>query len=117
MKQKITIIVRPGAYRKNNDVLVRAYENQEERPEEEEQCVGEVLFRDREPVRFTARFPRGIAAAVMGELSELRDKPLKVQISNEFPSTVGILTSCPENFDGALKRESEEKNLELIWRT
>lgn len=107
-------------YNTRNDanVLVRAYENQAPHVDEKKQCVGEILFKQelrRESVGFTAWLPRGIAAAVVSELVKLEGAPashtLVVGIANEFPFTVGVLTSCHENFAGAMRTEAQRAGL------
>jgi hypothetical protein len=99
-------------------VLVRVYENQNPTCDEKEQCVGEVLFQQelrREPVQFTAWLPRGTANAVIQELVKLEAEPGSqnwiVGIANEFPDVVGVLTSCRQNFLGALQSEAHRQGL------
>lgn len=101
---------------KNLDILVRVYENQIPDCEEEEQCAGEVLFKEHMGIdheRFLSWLPKGCAKAVVEILKKFEDKDVRVGIANEFPSIVGALTSCPENFDGALQREIDEQNLRV----
>lgn len=105
------IITRNGAgYLPEAQVLCRAYDNQGDNPPEDRQCVGDVLFRDGinlKPQFITALLPRGVAKGFAQALRKMRGD-FTVQIANEFPPVVGVLTSCPENFLGAIKRELDD---------
>lgn len=93
-------------YRKKADILVRVYEAQRE-TDEKSQCVGEIRFRPRlkrEPVQFTAWLPRGLVAALKKEFAEIKGN-YTVQISNELPGEIGVLTSCGRDFDWSLRNE------------
>jgi hypothetical protein len=70
------------------------------------------MKRDHE--QFTSWLPRGCANAAVQALKRLEGLNIRVGVANEFPSVVGMLTSCPENFDGALKREMRDQNLRCI---
>ena len=104
--------------RKDVDILVRVYENLDKHATEQEQCVGEVLFKKHlgiEHERFTSWLPRGCSNEIVQILKRHQDLDVKVGITNEFSSTLGVLTSVAENFDGDLKRDLREQ--ELIFTT
>ncbi len=100
-------VVTQAPYLEEADILVRVYENQQEDANEKEQCVGEILFRPklhREHIRFTAWLPRGLVEAIKEHFATIQGD-YTVQIANELPDTIGILTSCRENFDARLRNE------------
>ena len=100
-------IVQQAPYLENADILVRVYENQSRHHDEKEQCVGEILFRPkmkREHIRFTAWLPRGLVEAIKKHFSAIKGD-YTVQIANELPDNIGVLTSCRENFDVRLRNE------------
>lgn len=108
------VLTHNSEYLKEAKVLVRVYENQNPEAPEKEQVVGEVLFRNpstEEPVCFTAWLPRGLAHGVVEALRKYAQKEWVVQVSNELPYQVGVLTSCIENFDNVLKRVLHEGGL------
>lgn len=107
----MTIIKKDFTYDDDIDVLIRVYDNQSSTFDEKEQICSEVLFKpylNKEHERFTSWLPRGAVNAIVQVLNSLKDNDLKIQISNELPNNVGVLTSCRENFDNSL----EWKNLE-----
>jgi hypothetical protein len=100
--------------RNDADILVRVYENQNEKFPENEQCVGEVLFKKHLGIdheRFTSWLPRGCANAIVQILKKNEQLDVSVGISNEFDSNLGVLTSVSENFDGDLQRDLREQEL------
>ena len=100
--------------RNDADILVRVYENQSENYSENEQCVGEVLFKKHlgiNHVRFTSWLPRGCANAIVQTLKKYEHLNVKVGISNEFDYKLGVLTSVSENFDGDLQRDLRDQEL------
>lgn len=100
------ILTKGEPYLKEADVLVRVYEAQCEVPEKE-QCAGEVLFRarlNRAAVRFTAWLPRGLVAGI-GKAFKFVKGDFTVQVSNELPDQIGVLTGCQESFDVRLRNE------------
>jgi len=100
--------------RNDADILVRVYENQNEKFSENEQCVGEVLFKKHlgiEHERFTSWLPRGCSNAIVQVLKKNEHLKVKVGISNEFGYNLGVLTSVSENFDGDLQRDLREQEL------
>ena len=101
-------ILENETYLANADILVRVYENQLSYCTEEEQCVGEILFRpklQREHIYFSAPHPRGLVEAI-GKAFEKIVGDYTVQISNELPYKLGVLTSCDEHFDIRLKNST-----------
>lgn len=105
-KKMMKIIKKNYQYNEDIDVLIRVYENQSKEYNEVDQIAFEILFKPyikQEHLRFTSRFPRGAVAAIVSVLNKFKNKDWLVQISNELPSTVGVLTSCIENFDRSLE--------------
>lgn len=103
-------------YNTRNDanILVRVYENQNEKFSENEQYVGEVLFKKHLGInheRFTSLLPRGCSNAIVQILKKHEHLNVKIGITNEFRYNLGVLTSVSENFDGALKRDLREQEL------
>lgn len=106
------ILYQNNEYAPDIDVLVRAYPNQSEDVDDDKAFAGEVLFKphmQREHVRFTAPFPRGLAEGAAKTLGELKNLGVKIQVSNELPGTVGQLNYCNQHFDIRFK-ECLEKN-------
>ena len=100
--------------RNDVDILVRVYENQNEKFSEKEQCVGEVLFKKHlgiEHERFTSWLPRGCSNAIVKILKKYEHLNVNVGISNEFRYNLGVLTSVSENFNGDLERDLREQEL------
>ena len=100
----MNIVRKNHEYLSDIDVLVRVYDNQSEKHTEQEQIACEVLFKPHvglQHQQVTSWLPRGAVHFVVGVLNQLRDRDLKVQISNELPDNVGVLTSCRENFENA----------------
>lgn len=100
--------------RNDADILVRVYENQNEKFSEGEQCVGEVLFKKHLGInheRFTSWLPRGCSNGIVQTLKKNEHLSVKVGISNEFRYELGVLTSVSENFDSDLKRDLREQKL------
>ena len=98
------ILLKTTDYPTDLDVLVRVYENQNYQCDENQQCIGEILFKSHvglEHIRMKAWLPKGIASGIVEELvaNIPPDSNLKIGISNEFPDQVGVLTSCHKNFD------------------
>lgn len=88
------------------DVLVRVYENQDPDHGEKEQIACEILFKPHTGIdhkRCTSWLPRGAVHFVVGILNTLKDRDLKVQISNELADNVGVLTSCSYAFDNSME--------------
>lgn len=103
--------------RNDVDILVRVYENQNDKFSENEQCVGEVLFKKHlgiEHLRFTSWLPRGCSNAITKCLKKYEHLDVKVGISNEFNYNLGSLTSVSENFDGDMMRDLREQELIYI---
>lgn len=103
-------VMQDTPYMDNADILVRVYENQSSRSGENEQCVGEILFRPelkREHIRFTSRLPRGLIEAIKWHLKGIIGDYI-VQIANELPDNIGVLTSCRDNFNIRLQKEFSE---------
>lgn len=92
----------------NCDVLIRVYNSQTEHPKEEEQIVGELLFKDKPHQRCTAWLPKGVANFISQELIKIKNETLRIHISNELPFQVGVLTSCKQNFDISIKEELKD---------
>ena len=108
-------IIQQHPYRQDTDILIRVYENQQENHDEKSQCVGEILFRPHlqiEHIRFTAWLPYGLVEAIIEQLNYMQGKDYTVQIANELPYKIGVLTSCYENFDVRLR--SELSKMELL---
>ena len=102
------VILEKETYLANADILVRVYENQLSYCTEEEQFVGEILFRpklQRENIYFSAPFPRGLVEAIEKVFEKIVGD-YTIQISNELPYKVGVLTSCDEHFDLRLKNST-----------
>ena len=102
------IILENETYLASADILVRVYENQASDCREEEQCVGDILFRpklQRENIYFSAPHPRGLVEAI-GKVFEKIVGDYTIQISNELPYQIGVLTSCGEHFDIRLKNST-----------
>lgn len=118
------ITINPNTY-DGFDILCRVYENQSQsywrsrnRDEKEQICV-EVLFARRtfpniKHKRACVWVPLGAAQFIIENIKNYfyNDK-YNIAICNELPNQVGILTSCSECFDIALKRVCEENNLEI----
>ena len=107
------ILRKNNVYDKDTDILVRVYENQDPNHGEKEQIASEVLFKEHcnhDHERFTSWLPRGAVVAIVQVLNNLPKNNYKVQISNELPNEVGVLTSCRDNFD----RSKEWDNLKAI---
>ena len=105
---KMKVILERETYLANTDILVRVYENQSSYYKEEEQCVGEILFRpklQREHIYFSAPFPRGLVEAIDKAFEKIVGDYI-IQISNELPYQIGVLTSCDEHFDIRLKNST-----------
>lgn len=112
------IIFNPPTY-EGVDILCRVYENQNEEywrnereRDESEQIVAEVLFADHMPYehRFaSAWLPRGAANFIVGELVEFMNTDYKVAICNELKDEIGVLTSCFDNFEHAIRNEIRER--------
>ena len=101
-------ILEKETYLPNADILVRVYENQASDCIEEEQCVGDILFRrglQRDAIHFSAQYPRGLVAAIEKSFEKIVGD-YTVQISNELPDAIGVLTSCDEHFDLRLKNSA-----------
>ena len=102
------VILENETYLANADILVRVYENQASDCREGEQCVGDILFRpklQREHIYFTAQFPRGLVEAIDKAFEKIVGD-YTIQISNELPYKIGVLTSCDEHFDIRLKNST-----------
>ena len=102
------VILENETYLANADILVRVYENQLSDCGEEEQCVGDILFRPklrRENIYFSAQYPRGLVEAIEEAFEKIVGN-YTVQISNELPYKVGVLTSCDEHFYLRLKNST-----------
>jgi hypothetical protein len=103
----MTFTCQGNPYRDDAQILVRVYENQQRGCEEKEQCAGEILFRPklgRDHIRFTSWLPRGLVEAIKTHFADIRGDFL-VQISNELPDCIGVLTSCRANFEVRLRNE------------
>ena len=101
-------ILEKETYLPNADILVRVYENQASDCREEEQCVGEILFRHElqiDNIYISAQYPRGLVAAIEKYFERIVGD-YTVQIANELPNAIGILTSCDEHFDLRLKNST-----------
>jgi hypothetical protein len=101
-------------YRKEANILVRVYANQNDKYDEHEQCVGEVLFKNHlgiDHIRFKSWLPKGCSNAIAQILKKYEHLDLVIGISNEFEHTLGILTSVRDNFDGDLKRDLREQGI------
>lgn len=101
-------IIQQSPYRKDADILIRVYGNQQGNHDEKSQCVGEILFRQHlqiDHIRFTSWLPRGLVDAITEQLNYMQGKDYTVQIANELPDTIGVLTSCRDNFELRLRRE------------
>jgi hypothetical protein len=93
-------------YLNEADIIVRVYETQRA-VSEKEQCAGEILFHPRiskSNVRFTAWLPRGLVEGIKNAFKTISGN-FTVQISNELPDQIGVLTSCREHFDTRLRSE------------
>lgn len=102
------IILEDKHYLDDVDVLVRVYENQNPSRDEKSQVSVEVLFRNGlgiENHRATAWLPRGAAVFAVMKLKEFGKPGMKVQVANELPDNIGVLTSCRENWQNALESE------------
>jgi len=100
------ILTKGEAYLNDADVLVRVYDAQC-KTDEESQCCGDILFRpkmNRENIQFSAALPRGLVKGIKHHLDNIKGDYI-VQISNELPEQIGILTNCSDNFDIRLKQE------------
>lgn len=112
------ITLNPPTY-EDVDILCRVYENQnkeywrnERERDEREQIVAEVLFANHMPYehrRATAWLPRGAANFIVGELVEFVNTDYKVAICNELKNNIGVLTSCFDNFEGAIRYEIRKR--------
>ena len=101
-------IIEKEIYLPNADILVRVYENQARDCREEEQCVGEILFSlelQRDNIYISAQYPRGLVAAIEKSFERIVGD-YTVQISNELPNAIGVLTSCDEHFYLRLKNSA-----------
>lgn len=101
------VLTHDGKYLPDIDILVRVYESQVN-CDEKEQCCGEILFKpylNRQHIRFTSWLPRGLVEAINLYFKDISGDYF-VQISNELPDNIGVLTSCSENFDIRLKNEN-----------
>jgi hypothetical protein len=102
----VNIIRKNYEYLEDIDVLVRVYKNQAEEADEMEQIACEMLFKDhvgKQHERCTSWLPRGAVKFVVEELNALEDRDLKIQISNELESVVGVLTSVSYAFDNSME--------------
>ena len=90
------------------DILMRAYENQDEGCAAEDKCVGEILFANSfkgilekdEMLEFLTATPRLVAKAFGKFLRKYASEDWSVSINNEFENTKII--ECKERFDKAM---------------
>lgn len=117
------IILNPPTY-DGIDILCRVYANQNEEywrnereRDERKQICAEVLFANHMPYehrRATAWLPRGAANFIVGELVEFVNTDYKVAICNELKDNIGVLTSCFDNFEHAIRNEIRSRLKEVI---
>ena len=102
------------------DILCRVYENQseeywkdEKERDEKSQICAEVLFSntsgiDKDHQRCTCWLPRGAANFIVQEIKEFKGQGKVIGICNELSDSIGVLTSCRENFENSLRKELAE---------
>jgi hypothetical protein len=104
--------------RREADVLVRVYKNQDPDHDEDDQCAAEVLYKahlELDHERFTAWLPKGCANAIVSALKKFEDDDIVIGMANEFSNNVGVLTSVRENFESSFNHEIEEQGLKVEY--
>jgi hypothetical protein len=110
------IVKKDNVYLNDIDVLVRVYENQSGQCDERDQICSEILFKEhtnQDHMRFTSWLPRGAVRAIVFGLNKFATEKWKVQISNELADTVGVLTSCRENFERSMEWGELDKRIKF----
>lgn len=106
-QNKMEIIKENYQYRKDIDILIRVYKNQDiDNENEKEQICTEILFKNYvglDNIFATSWLPRGAVVFIVQTLNSLNPNHYKIQISNELDDNIGVLTSCIYNFDNSLE--------------